>query len=107
VTTERREAVRCQRVFKRFLIVFFVLIILRPPASGDDTALPGKVHVWSKEETDMLRSLWIGSLPPLPKDPSNKYSDNQKAASLGERIFFDKRFSKNGKVSWPRAIIKL
>jgi cytochrome c peroxidase len=82
---------------KRFLFVTFV-IFLRTLAFGD-TALPGKVHVWNKEETDILRSLWIGSLPPLPNDPSNRYSDNQKAARLGEKLFFDKRLSKNGKIS--------
>jgi cytochrome c peroxidase len=83
---------------KRFLLVSF-FIFLRTLAFGDDTVLTDKLHQWSKEETDILRSLWIGSLPPLPKDPSNKYSDNQKAARLGEKLFFDKRFSKDGKVA--------
>jgi cytochrome c peroxidase len=86
-------------MFLKQIMFISLFIFLSRPAFGDEIALPDKGHAWSKEETDMLRSLWIGSLPPLPKDPSNKYSDNEKAARLGERLFFDKRFSKNGKVS--------
>ena len=54
---------------------------------------------WNEMEINILRSLWIGSLPPLQQDPSNAYSDNPEAASLGRQIFFDKRFSANGKIS--------
>jgi cytochrome c peroxidase len=46
-----------------------------------------------------LKSLWIGSLPPLPPDPSNKYADNPEAAVIGQKLFFDTRFSSNGKVA--------
>ena len=35
----------------------------------------------------------------MPKDPSNKYSENPTAVNLGHRIFFDKRFSSNGKIA--------
>lgn len=63
------------------------------------SAASNKPQTWSKEKTTVLRSLWIGSLPPPPPDPSNRYADNPKAQLLGEKIFFDKRFSKNGKVS--------
>ena len=41
----------------------------------------------------------LGSLPPLPDDPSNRYADDPAAASLGESIFFDAQFSVNGEVS--------
>jgi len=54
---------------------------------------------WSEDELATLRSLWIGSLGPLPADPSNKYADNPKAAALGKKLFFDSRFSGNKKVS--------
>lgn len=54
---------------------------------------------WSESEAAILRSQWIGSLPALSPDPTNKYADNQEAAALGHRIFFDTRFSLNGKVS--------
>src|SRR5512147_321693 len=54
---------------------------------------------WNEDELAALRSLWIGSLPPLPADPSNKYADNPEAAAFGQRLFFDTRFSSNGKVA--------
>jgi len=57
------------------------------------------VHVWSAEEKETLRSLWIGSLPPLPDDPSSAYDTNPKAAVLGKKLFFDKRLSANGQVA--------
>lgn len=54
---------------------------------------------WSEAELSQLRGLWIGSLKPLPPDPSNRVADDPRAAELGQRIFFDTRFSANGKVS--------
>jgi cytochrome c peroxidase len=54
---------------------------------------------WSDEELNSLRSLWIGSLPSLPADPSNKYADDPDAAAFGQELFFDTRFSSNGKVA--------
>ncbi|MBI5572248.1 MAG: hypothetical protein HY914_20060 [Desulfomonile tiedjei] len=84
--------------FKSVLVILSMLLAWTP-AFGDDHANLGKEHSWTKEEAETLRSLWIGLLPPPPKDPSNAYCDNQKAAKLGARIFFDKRFSKNGRVS--------
>ena len=47
----------------------------------------------------MLASLWLENLPPLPPDPSNKVADNEAAARLGHRLFFDTRLSANGAVS--------
>ena len=54
---------------------------------------------WSEDEVAALRNLWIGSLPPLPADPSNKYADDPHAAALGQKLFFDTRFSANGQVA--------
>ncbi len=54
---------------------------------------------WSKTERMTISSLWLGNLPPLPEDPSNSVSNNLDAAKLGHQIFFDKRFSGNGKVA--------
>jgi cytochrome c peroxidase len=56
-------------------------------------------NAWTKGEREVLRSLWIGSLPPLAKNPSNVFSNNPRAASLGKKFFFDNRFSGNLKVS--------
>jgi cytochrome c peroxidase len=54
---------------------------------------------WTKEETTTLRGLWIGSLPPLSPDPSNRVADNPQAVAMGQRLFFDTRLSSNGKVA--------
>lgn len=54
---------------------------------------------WSNNELKVLRSLWIGSLPPLPTNPSNKYADDPRAVLLGKKLFFDKNLSANGQVS--------
>jgi len=54
---------------------------------------------WSEAEIATLRAQWLGSLPPLSPDPSNRFADDPRAAKLGQRIFFDPRFSANGKVS--------
>jgi cytochrome c peroxidase len=54
---------------------------------------------WSEAEMDVLERLWIGSLEPLPPDPSNGVGDDPRAVALGHRLFFDARFSVNGQVS--------
>jgi len=59
----------------------------------------GAGQTWSAREINMLRSLWIGSLPRLPNDPTNAVGDDPRAAKLGHRLFFDKRFSADGSVA--------
>jgi cytochrome c peroxidase len=54
---------------------------------------------WTREQREMLRSLSLVSLGPVPADPSNRYADDTAAARLGQRLFFDTRLSGNGKVS--------
>lgn len=56
-------------------------------------------HEWTADEITTLRSLWIGSLPDLPPDPSNEFADDPQAVSLGHKLFFDSRFSSTGNVS--------
>ena len=54
---------------------------------------------WTSSEINILRSLWIGSLPPLPQNPSNAVADNNLAAEFGYQLFFDKRFSANAQIA--------
>jgi cytochrome c peroxidase len=54
---------------------------------------------WNQDEITTLRGLWIGSLPALPPDPSNKVADDERAVALGQQLFFDTRLSVNGKVA--------
>jgi cytochrome c peroxidase len=46
-----------------------------------------------------MSSMRLSELPPEPKDSSNAYESSPRAAALGQRIFFDRRFSGNGAVS--------
>ena len=54
---------------------------------------------WSEAEVELMRILWIESLPALPPDPSNQYADDPRAVALGAKLFSDVRFSSNGEVS--------
>jgi cytochrome c peroxidase len=58
-----------------------------------------KPQAWTEEETRLVLSLGLASLPPLPADPSNAVADSPDAASLGKALFFDTRLSANGKVA--------
>ncbi len=71
------------------LLVGAALWFMRPPAPG----------AWTEAEIELLRSLWIGSLPPVPADPGNAVADDARAARLGQRLFFDTRLSANGEVA--------
>ena len=63
------------------------------------TAQAAQDQGWSESELALLRLQWLGSLPELPPDPTNKYADNPAAAEFGQKLFFDNRFSANGKVA--------
>ncbi len=82
------------KLFTQSLIFFVIFFIVpRTPVFADD------IHDWSDAEKATLKSLWLGSLPPVPSDPSNKYEEDPRAIALGKKFFFDNRFSGNLKVS--------
>jgi cytochrome c peroxidase len=81
---------------KPHLFLFFVLTGLALLAVSCSSLIPTS---WGKDELASLRGLWIGSLPALLPDPSNKYADNSQAAEFGQKLFFDTRFSSNGQVA--------
>ena len=68
-----------------------VLVWLLAPAP-----LPDR---WTESETALISSLSLRALPPLPPDSSNSAADDERAAMLGHRLFFDPRLSANGAVS--------
>lgn len=87
---------------RKYIIALFWLILAVGGVMFAITLRSGWTEekpIWSAGEKAVLRTLWIGSLPALPVDPSNKFSDNPDAARLGKKIFFDTRFSGNKKVS--------
>jgi cytochrome c peroxidase len=81
---------------KQHLSLLLIFIGMALIVSACSSLVPTR---WSDEELNSIRSLWIGSLPTLPADPSNKYADNLEAAAFGQALFFDTRFSSNGKVA--------
>jgi cytochrome c peroxidase len=54
---------------------------------------------WTPRQLQVIRSLSLGALGPVPPDPSNRFADRADAAALGRTLFFDKRLSANGRVS--------
>lgn len=96
-------------VMKTLLFMFLILAAVhlvpgrsigtQAVQSAVDTDHQERLHQYSEKEIELLRSLWIGSLPPLPNDPSNLVSDNPKAVKFGKKLFADPRFSSNGKIS--------
>ena len=88
-----------QNCFNRFIGAAMGLLFLLIGMTSQDCAWAMDQHAWTSQEKAVLRSLWLGSINPLPVDPSNKYSDNAKAAALGRKLFFEDKFSGNQKVS--------
>jgi cytochrome c peroxidase len=81
---------------KRYLALLLLYSGLSLLFAACSSLLPSR---WSEDELARLKNLWIGSLPPLPADPSNQYADNLDAAAFGQKLFFDTRFSSNSKVA--------
>ena len=54
---------------------------------------------WTPREVAQICSLWLGSLPELPPDPSNRVGDDPAAADFGHELFFDTRLSASGAIS--------
>jgi cytochrome c peroxidase len=54
---------------------------------------------WTPAEVEQMRTLSLARLEALQADPTNRVADDPRAAAFGERLFFDVRFSANGKVS--------
>lgn len=59
----------------------------------------GPAAAWSADELAVLRSLALASLPAPPPSPSNRVSDDPRAARMGQRLFFDPGLSRNGAIS--------
>ena len=54
---------------------------------------------WTGAERAVLESLWIGSLPELPPDPSNAVADDPRAARFGHELFFSTALSPSGAIA--------
>lgn len=54
---------------------------------------------WTPAELDVIRSLSLDALPPLPPSASNKVASDPRAAALGQRLFSEPALSANGEVA--------
>lgn len=54
---------------------------------------------WTDAEVAVLESLWIGSLPGLPPDPTNAVADDPRAAAFGHELFFTTSLSPSGAIA--------
>jgi len=74
-----------------FVMAAIVAVSWSSGASGTDLGL------YTPAELAAIYS--HSPLGPLPPDPTNRVADDTRAAILGQALFFDGRFSANGKVS--------
>jgi len=79
---------------RTLLITLFVIIVLITQVK---IVLAEEVK-WPEQHLAILKTLWIGANK-SEKDLSNAVVNNPLAISLGHKMFFDTRFSANGKVS--------
>lgn len=83
----------------RGLAAAAALALLASPApAGGGAAADGAVPVVFTD-AELTRVLRMSPLPPPPPDPSNAVADDPRAALLGERLFFDRRLSLDGRRS--------
>lgn len=78
---------------KSFMVSAVVVGALMPACSPLDGLTP--------DEYAVLSTFTITNDTPIPASPSNRYAEDDKAAALGQNLFFDKRFSIAGAFGQP------
>src|SRR5262245_23353950 len=63
------------------------------PAGDADVTNPDPAPMVTADERAVLAVLAPASLPPPPRDVTNRVADDPAAAALGQRFFFDPGFS--------------
>jgi len=81
---------------KKKVLLAGVLLML---SAGILLGCANQTSPWSEAEEDLMRTLWLESLPALPPDPTNQYADDPRAVAFGAELFSDTRFSSNNEVS--------
>ena len=81
-------------VFSVFFLLSACVSTSQMPASS---SLPPE-HYWTEDQVSTIKNLWIKSLDPK-LDKTNRVANNPDAAALGRTLFFNKRFSADGKIA--------
>ncbi len=55
--------------------------------------------LWTAKELQVIRSLWVNNLAPVPRDSSNKFEAIPEVAEFGKLLFMEKKLSGNDDVS--------
>lgn len=102
-SAERATAVSTGRVIRRaVLLAFLVLCALEwnaNPSRELASATTSGANDRALSPAERAIVLTLSPVPAPPPDPTNRLADDARAAALGEAIFFDPRFSANGRVS--------
>lgn len=87
---------KIKTIFLFFIVFLFISCAGNKSVSQLQTV--AREHSWSQAELNVIKNLSLYSL--IPKvDASNRVVGIPQAAELGRKLFFDKRFSKNGQIA--------
>ena len=86
------------RTLSKAVLLIFSCVLVPHMTLAVDTAGIAEPQ-WTQSQLRVLRSLSLAALGPVPDNPSNKYARDERAVRFGEQLFFDQRFSANGKLS--------
>jgi hypothetical protein len=91
--TQQYTAIISRGVMRVFAVTALVGVqaTLAVAQSIDRAALPAELSTLTDEE--VARIARMSPLPAVPGDPSNRFVDDETAARLGHRLFFDRRIS--------------
>ncbi|MBP0624096.1 cytochrome-c peroxidase [Cupriavidus consociatus] len=100
-TTRERAAPRTLPRKHLLLAVAFAVAALAATAGSLRDTWQGLENAdrWTDDERAVLGSMRHDANAAAPADPSNRVARSPQAAGLGERLFHDTRFSRNGAVS--------
>ena len=82
-------------------LLLLLLASVACTGSSEPTPVPTEALTfgWTDAQLATIASLWLGSLPDLPPDPSNRVADDPAAVELGHALYFDPRLSADGTIS--------
>ncbi|MBU2713985.1 cytochrome-c peroxidase [Zooshikella harenae] len=81
------------------LIIKHICLLLALWVLNENVYSDDSVYQFTTGDIQFLSQFNLSNLPPLPDAQDNQYADSLIAASIGQQLFFDTRFSANQQVS--------